>query len=218
MAKLLLPIFLMSCFFSFSQEKAPVLPRFSIRGNVGIPKIVSSNAFRNSFSGVGTADMSVNVKLFSDVFFGIGYSYTYFKTQKYFRDRNINTALQAQNAYVRFGYDYFFKDNAFATFSLNSGLNSNKYTNVFYANDSLSTKYPREFTSVFIEPVVGLYFIVDPNFAIGGHISYNYNLSQFNPALPGMDKTFNYSSISNRWTMSMITFGFGFYYGLARKK
>ncbi len=218
MAKLLLHIFLMSCFFSFSQDKAPTLPRFSIRGNVGIPKIVSSKAFRYSFSGVGTADISINTKLFSDVFFGIGYSYTYFKTQKTFRDRNINTTLQSQNMYVKFGYDYFYRDNAFATFSLNSGLNTNKYTDVIYANDSLKNKFPKEFTSVFIEPVVGLYFIVDPNFAIGGHISYNYNLSQFNPAYSGMDHTFNYGTVSNRWPMSMITFGFGFYYGLARKK
>lgn len=212
----------MSCLVSFSQDKAPVLPKFSIRANVGIPKIASSAQFRNSFTGVITADASVNYKLFSDFFVGLGYSYTYFKCQKYFRDPlrdNINTTLQMQNGYLKIGYDKFFSDNGFATFSLNLGYNVSDYKSVRYKNDSLMGKYPTQFKTAFIEPMIGLYLMVDPNFAIGGHLSYNYNFSQFNPLHPQFNQwgPYGYSTLSNKWNISVVTLGFGFYYGIAGK-
>lgn len=213
---------LMSYLVSFSQDKAPVLPKFSIRANVGIPKIASSAQFRNSFTGVITADASANYKLFSDFFVGLGYSYTYFKCQKYFRDPlrdNINTTLQMQNGYLKIGYDKFFSDNGFATFSLNMGYNVSDYKSVRYKNDSLMGKYPTQFKSAFIEPMIGLYLMVDPNFAIGGHLSYNYNFSQFNPLHPQFNQwgPYGYTNLSNKWNISVVTLGFGFYYGIATK-
>ncbi len=214
-------ILISCCLISIAQEetssKAPELPRFSVRGNVGIPKVISSEAFRNSFSGVVTGDLNVNAKLFSDFFVGIGYGFTYYKPQKHFRDQYINTSMQSQNAFIKLGFDKFFSARGFATVSLNTGYNFNKYEGIKYKNDSLIGKYPTDFNSAFIEPMIGLYFIVDPNFAIGGHLSYNYNFSQFNPAYAGFDKWFDYSRVKNNWNMSMITLGFGFYYGLAKK-
>jgi hypothetical protein len=201
-----------------SQEKsAPELPRFSIRVNVGIPKVVSSKAFRNSFSGVITGDASVNCKLFSDFFVGVGYSYTYYKSQKYFRDKNVNTNMQAQNGYIKLGYDKFFNATSFVTISLNAGYNFNQYKGIAYTSDTLRGRNPTQFTSAFVEPMIGIYKIVDPNFAIGAHLSYNYNFSPFNPSYPVFDKWLNYNNLSNKWNMSMITLGFGFYYGLAKK-
>lgn len=207
----------MSCLISVCQEKAPELPRVSIRANVSIPKVVSSQSFRNSFSGVVGLDANVNYKIASNFFVGLGYSYTYYKPQKVFRDQNVNANMQSQNAYLKIGVDKFFSDNGFATFSLNTGYNFNEYQGLVYKNDTLKGKYPTQFSSSFIEPMIGLYFIVDPNFAIGGHISYNYNFSQFNPAYPSFDKWFDYRNTTNKWNMSMITIGFGFYYGLVRK-
>jgi hypothetical protein len=218
MRQLLLNILLMSSFFSFAQDKAPELPRFSIRGNVGIPKVASSKAFRHSFSGVMTVDVNVDYKIFSNFFVGLGYSYTYYKSQKYFRDRNINTNLQTHNGYLKLGYDHFFSDRGFTTISLNTGYNNNAYQGIVYKHDSLVGKNPTQFNNSFIEPMIGLYFIVDPNFAIGGHLSYYYNFSTFNPTYPGFDKWLTYDKISNRWNTSLITLGFGFYYGLSRDK
>ena len=217
MKHILLYLILTSCLVSFAQEKAPELPRFAIRGNVGIPKVVSSQSFRNSFSGVMTGDMNITYKLVSNCFVGLGYSYTYYKSQKIFRDQNVNANMQSQNGYLKLGFDKFFSDNGFATFSLNAGYNFNKYQGVKYRSDTLIGKYPTKFTSAFAEPVIGLYFIVDPNFAIGGHISYNYNFGQFDPTYPGFKGWFDYTKVKNNWNMSMITLGFGFYYGLVRK-
>jgi hypothetical protein len=212
---------LLSFFYCFSQSENNSipndLPRFAIRGNVAIPKVVSSKTFQHSFSGVMAADLGMTVKLFSEFFVGVGYSYTYYKPQKAFRDQYINTNMQSHNGFIKLGIDHFFKSNGFATFSLNAGVNYNQYQGIRYKHDSLIGKNPTNFYSGFIEPVIGLYFIVDPNFAIGGHLSYNYNFSQFNPAFPGFDKWYDYSKVSNKWNMSMITLGFGFYYGLVRK-
>lgn len=214
---------LLICYLSsFSQDNIPKLPKFLIRANVGIPKVASSKQFRTSFTGVITADASVNYKLFSNFFVGLGYSYTYFKCQKYFRDPlrdNINTNLQVQNGYLKLGYDKFFSDNGFATFSVNMGYSTGEYRSIRYKNDSLIGKYPTSYVTGFIEPMVGLYFIVDPNFAIGGHLSYNYSFTQFNPLSPQFNQwgPSDYTKLSNKWNISMITLGFGFYYGLAKK-
>lgn len=207
---------------SFSQDKADELPKFSIRANVGIPKIASSQQYRTSFTGVITADANVNYKLFSNFFVGIGYSYTYYKCQKYFRDPlrdNINTNLQTHNGYLKLGYDKFFSDKGFATFSVNMGYGMSEYGSVRYKHDSLIGKYPTSYSNAFVEPMIGLYFIVDPNFAIGGHISYNYSFTQFNPLYPQFNQwgPDGYTKLPNKWNMSMITLGFGFYYGLAKK-
>lgn len=212
----------MSCLISFSQDKAPELPKFSIRANVGIPKIASSEQYRHSFSGVITGDVNVNYKLFSNYFVGLGYSYTYFKCQKYFRDPlrdNINTSLQMQSGYLKLGYDHFFSDNGFTTLSVNMGYGESQYSGIRYKKDSLKGKLPTRFQNAFIEPMIGLYFIVEPNFAIGGHLSYNYSFTQFNPIYPQFNEWGppEYNDLSNKWNMSMITLGFGFYYGIAKK-
>lgn len=217
MKKPLLAILLMSCFFIVAQDKAPTLPRVSVRANVGIPKVTSSEALRNSFSGIMSSDASFNYRLFSNFFVGLGYEYTYYKTQKYFRDKNINTTMQAHAGYIKLGYDHFFSETGFATFALNTGFGRNNYTRIVYKSDSLINKYPREFSNTFVEPVIGLYFLVEPNFAIGGHLSYNYSFSKFDPRYPGMDKWFDYEKVSNKNTIGMITFGFGFYYGFNGK-
>jgi len=210
-------LILTTCLFSFAQEKAPELPRFAIRGNVSIPKVVSSQSFRNSFSGVMAGDLNITCKLVSNFFVGVGYAYTYYKPQKAFRDQNVNTNMQSQNGYLKLGFDKFFSDNGFATFSLNAGYNYNEFKGIRYRSDTLIGKYPTKFTSSFVEPMIGLYFIVDPNFAIGGHLSYNYNFGQFDPNYPGFKGWFDYTKVKNNWNMSMITLGFGFYYGLVRK-
>ncbi len=220
MQKLYLYLLLLVCSYAIAQEteKAPEpLPRFSIRVNCGIPNSVSSSAFRNTFSAVVTGEGTVNCRIFSNFFIGVGYSYTYYQAQKYFRDLTVNTNMQSQNGYIKIGYDKFFSEKGFTTVSLNAGYNYNEYKGIVYKADSLIAKTPTQFTSSFVEPQFGVYFIVDPNVAIGGHIGYNYNFTQFKPNVGGMDKWLDYSRVSNKWNMSSIIIGFGFYYGIGKK-
>ncbi len=219
MKYLVFSLLLIHVFILKSQDKMPELPRFSVRVNCGIPKLVSSELLYNTFSGVVLGDASVNCKLFSNVFVGIGYSYSYSKAQKALRDQNINTYMQTHNGYMKVGYDHFFSQNGFTTISLNVGSNLTSFSGIRYYNDSLKGKYPTQFISAFVEPQIGVYFIVDPNVAIGGHIGYNYNLARFDSHYPGTDKWLsNSSSLSNKWNISSITLCFGMYVGLAKKK
>ena len=198
--------------------KVNKLPKFSVRASVGIPKVVSSKALRSSFSAVVSSDIGVNYNLFSSFFVGIGYSHIYFQSQKHFREQFVNTNMQMQNGYLKIGYDHFFSDRGFTTIGLNAGSSSTKYSGIVYKADSLKGKYTTGFSSSYAEPFFGVNFLVEPNFGFGGFISYHYNFSQFNPAYPGFDKWLDYSRISNKWSTSMITVGFGFYYGIGKVK
>ncbi len=216
-------VFLIGCVLSFSSLaqadiKVTELPKLSIRAGIGIPEVASSKALRSSFSGVISSDININYTLFSNFFIGFGYNHIYFKSQKHFREQFINTNMQMHNGYFKIGYDHFFSDRGFTTISLNAGVSSTKYASIIYKADSLIGKYPTGFTSSFAEPRFGVNFLIEPNFGFGGYISYHYNFASFNPAYPGFDKWLDYSKISNKWSMSLITVGFGFYYGIGKVK
>lgn len=209
--------------------KAPNLPRVAMRANLGIPKIISSEKYRNSFSGVFSGELGLSYKLAGNYFFGLAYNYNYFKAQRYFRENvtpRINASMQMHGGCLKLGYDHFFKSNAFTTVSLNMGYQAGKYYGLQYpTRDSVQAPYNTQFGNAYIEPMVGVYFIVDPNFAFGAHLSYSYNLQQFSAEDIGFDKfgfsagssKRSYNALHNKWGMSMVTLGFGFYYGFQRK-
>jgi hypothetical protein len=210
--------FLYACIPLRAQEEQKKLPRFSVRANVGVPKVVSSKAFRTSFLGLYEVNATVNVRLFSNFFIGVGYKNALFKAQSYFQQKNIYTNMQVHNGFMRVGYDRFYAEHSFATFAVNVGYNFNKYTRTSPKYDTLVHPYPTQYTGLFIQPEIGLYFLVEDNFAIGAHIAYNYNFTRFDPDLPYFDKWLDYTNISNRSNTSWITFGFGFYYGFVKKR
>ena len=201
-----------------AQEEQKPLPRFSVRANIGIPKVTSSKAFRTSFLGLYDANASMNVRLFSNFHIGVGYKNALMKAQDYFKQKNIYTKMQVHNGFINIGYDRFYAEHSFATFGINAGYSFNKYTNVVPRADSLIRSTPPQFTTSFIEPSISFNFLVEDNFAIGAHIAYTYSLAKFDPSIPYIDKWLGYQSFSNNWNMSWLSFGFGFYYGLVRKK
>ncbi len=228
--------YLVLCLYAkgvFSQgegpTKGPDLPRVAVRANLGIPKIVSSQKYRNSFSGVFSGEIGLSYKLAGNYFFGVGYNYNYFKAQRYFRENvspRINASMQMHGGFLKLGHDHFFKPNAFTTVSLNMGYQSGKYYGLEYPpRDSIRAPYVTQFGNVYVEPMVGVYFIVDPNFAFGAHLSYSYNTQVFSAEDIGFDKfgfgstpsEKGYNALGNKWGMSMFTLGFGFYYGFQRK-
>ncbi len=224
--------------FGLSQEgetpsvKHDELPRFAVRANLGIPKIISSEKYRNSFSGVFSGEIGVTYKLFGDYIIGIGYNYNYFKAQRYFRENTnpkINASMQMHGGFIKLAHDHFFSPTAFTTVSLNMGYQTGKFYGLQYpTRDTIRQKYNSQFGNAYIEPMIGVYFMVDPNFAFGAHLSYSYNFQQFSAENIGFnkfgfsanppDQKRGYNELHNAWGMSMITLGFGFYYGLVRKR
>lgn len=209
--------------------RGPDLPKVAMRANMGIPKIVSSQKYRNSFSGVFSGELGLSYKLAGNYFFGVGYNYNYFKAQRYFRentDPKINASMQMHGGFLKLGRDHFFRHNAFTTVSVNMGYQAGKYYGLQHPlRDTIRAPYNSQFGNVFVEPMVGVYFIVDPNFAFGAHLSYSYNAQVFSAENIGFNKfgfgstpsEKGYNALGNSWGMSMFTLGFGFYYGFQKK-
>lgn len=210
--------------FAFCKVKAQestsaktVAPRFTMRVNCGIPKITSSQLLRNSFTGVVFAEANLNCRLFSNVFVGAGYSYSYFKTPKSLSDLNVYTNMQMQHGYVKFGYDHYLSSNKFISISLNAGYNYTFYQGVKYATDSVIGKYPTQFSSSFAEPQFTYYILNDDGIALGFHVGYYYNFKQFDIRNSGLDKWLtNANSLTNKWNISSINIGLGIYYGIGK--
>jgi hypothetical protein len=227
---ILLYIFLKSCFFLSAQDKAPELPRFAFRGNIASPNSLSSSKFRHSFSGITAVDASFTIRLFDKFYTGVGFSHVYFKNQDYFRNalginRQLSTSFQTFGGYIKIGRDHFVTDRAFVTTALNCGYALGKYQGVFYQADSLIGKYPTQFTNFYLEPVLGIMFMVEDNFGFGLQVSFNYNFEVFDSNYPnfeyrGFQKTEtkpSYKNLPNKWGIGSLNIGVGFYYGIKRK-
>lgn len=218
MRHIFLIFIILICLQIRAQETQKELPRISIRSDMGIPKVIGSQAFRTSFLGIYEFNFSTNIRIAKNYFVGIGYKDALLRTQDYFKKLNVNTKMQSHNGYIRIGFDRFYAENSFATFSINSGYNFSKYTGTVLKNDTLAHSYPAQFTGAFIEPEIGMYILLDPNFAIGAHISYYYNTTKYDPTLPYLTHWRDFDKLKNNAGMNWLTFGFGFYYGFVRKK
>ena len=112
----------------FSQKEGQENALFTIRGNIGIPRVISSQMFRTSFAGLYEGNLSLNIKLFGNFFVGIGYQNTQFQNNKFLKFQYFNasipynTRLMCHGTFVKLGYDKFFSDKGYASFNLNSGL------------------------------------------------------------------------------------------------
>lgn len=215
---ILIIIFVLALEFSNAQEAQSVsAPRVTTRFNCGIPKVTSSQLFRNSFTGVVFADANVNVKLFSNVFVGVGYTYSFLKTTPALSNMGVFTTMESQQGYLKLGYDHYLSNNQFVSFSLNSGYGISQYKKINYPNDSLIGRVPTQFNSPFIEPQVGFYLLNDDGIALGINLGYNFNLYKYDSRAPVIDKWLtNNDKLSNKWNMSAIKLSLGIYYGFGK--
>ncbi|MGZ3884484.1 MAG: hypothetical protein ACXVPQ_07175 [Bacteroidia bacterium] len=212
-------VLLVFCTPFFSQEERKPLPLVNIRASCTIPKAVSSQAFRISYSGVYDANVSLNFKLGNNFNIGLGYENAFFNDQLYFRQKGLNTRLQEHNGFVRVGIDRMFVERrGFYSFSVSSGYSFNKYTDVVHSQDSLNGKFPNSFATYFVKPEVALNFLVEESFAFGISLSYNYCFNVYDPAYNAFGEYISYKQYRNKANMGWISFGFGFYYGFKKKR
>jgi hypothetical protein len=204
----------------YSQKEVTLLPRFAIRAECNVPKVIGSQAYRISFNGLYDGGIKLTARVKNNFCLGVGYDNALFNTTTLFRDpygRNINTRQQVHNGVFSFVYDKILTEKTFLTLSLNTGGSYNKYTGVVALYDSLYTSVPTEFITGFIRPEMVINFLVEDNFAFGIHLSYNMSLYSFDPKLPRLDKYENYGKYKNKSNVGWISFGFGFYFGFKSK-
>lgn len=211
-------IFLLISLFSFvtfwaQQQKrnAPV----TIRGVVGIPRCVSSEKFRTSFAGLCEANLSVNARLFSNFFVGVGYQNTFFKNAGMFKFAYFNasipynTRLVGTGGFIKIGYDQIF-EKTYVSYSLNTGFMLGRYKNVNGDTSLANRPYiDKAFNAPYVQPEIALNFLADRSVNFSLILSYTtlfYKYDARAPRFNGFEEVINKK---NNYFMSWLNIGFG---------
>lgn len=224
MRKALLLIFLASIGTCFSQQKKQNA-FFTIRGNIGIPKSLSSSMFRTAFNGVYEANLSLNFRLFSNFFAGLGYQNTLFQNNKkvfaYYQVKtpsgaqtgaflSYNTKIMCNAGFVKLGYDAFF-EKGYVTYALNTGFMLANYMNVVPdTNVANLPRRPTNFTAPYVQPEIAVHFLADRSLSFSVMLGYTTLFYKFDPKAPRFNDIQEVVEKHNRYFISWLNIGFGF--------
>lgn len=205
---------------------------FTIRGNIGIPRTISSQMFHTCFNGVYEANLSVNARVTDNFFIGLGYQNTGFQNNKkiftYYQapgkiygSLSYNTRIMAQATFIKLGYDKFFSPTAYMSYGLNGGYMLFNYTNVQL--DTNIANRPYGATSVIVpyaQPEMSVNFTVDEKqqLALSIFLSYTTQFSHFDPKAPRFNHFEEVKNKNNGYFVSWFNIGFGFSVLLNRKQ
>lgn len=228
MRKLSLLLVLLLSMSLLSQNRDKRSAPFTVRYNLGIPKTVSSQKFRTAFNGVLESNLSLNARIFSNFFVGLGYQYSHFQNNKevfaYYRAKDpkgnntgatlsYNTRLVGNAGFIKLGYDQFF-EKGFATFALNSGFCLVNYKNV--VNDTNSKAFAENFPFVgttfnapYLQPEISVSFMADRSLTFSLLLSYTTLFYKFDPKAPRFNGIDQLKDKSNNYFMTWFNIGFG---------
>ena len=183
--------------------------RMTIRATCTVPHPVANKAFKKSLTGIYDANLSLSVRPFSTMHVGLVYKNGLMKTAAN-KIAEVNTALQINSVGGRIGYDHYLSDVVFFAPAINAGRTFGKFTGVACLQPQEVNK---NFSAMYIEPELNLFFIVDPNFAIGVNLSSTYVDHTFDPYDVCFNQFKGYSPEELRGPSVLVNLGFGFYYG-----
>lgn len=214
----------MSPLLLFSQQRDKRSAPFSIRYNIGIQKSLTSKKFRTAFDGVFESNLSINTRLFSTFFIGIGYQYTNFQNNKavfvFYQNKDpngnplgaslpYNTRMIGNAGFIKLGYDHFF-EKGFVTLSLNSGYSIVNYKNV--VNDSSAANLPfrsKTFNAPYLQPEISVSFMADRSLTFSLMLAYTTMFYRFDPSAPRFNAVEEVRNKSNKYFMTWLNIGFG---------
>lgn len=227
MRKTLLILFLLTSFVCLSQKKKQN-PPLTIRGNIGIPKIISSKRFKTAFSSVVEGNISINRRLFDNFFIGVGYDYCSFQNNKKEWSAQVvtpqgsvyyKTNLMGHSGFIKVGYDNFFSDIGYGSFSLNAGYMSMNYTGIFPdSSDANKPFISTRFAAPYVQPEVAVHFLADKLVSFSIFLGYTTVFTKFNAKAPRFNAIGAVVEARNNYVMSWINIGFGFNILIPSKK
>lgn len=200
---------------------------YTIRGNVGIPRSISSQMFRTSFNGVYEINLSVNARLFNNVFVGLGYQNSHHQNNKFLKFQYFNasipynTRIDAHSGFLKIGGDRFFSDDNYMSYSVNTGLMQVNYKNVNEDTTKLNKPFGmQQYMTPFVQPEMSVNFIVDEKrtMSLSIMIAYTTVLTRFDPKAPRLNHFEEINKSRNSYYMSWINIGFGFNVLINRRK
>jgi hypothetical protein len=201
----------------FSQKIDKQNAKFTVRGNIGIPRTISSSMFQTAFSGVAEGNLSFNVRLFNNFFVGLGYQMSYFQNNKFLKFQYFNnsipynTRFTGNGGFVKLGYDQFFSEKGYMSYSINSGVMQYNYSFVNLDTNINNKPYGKLlFLSPYVQPEISANFIVDNTLSFSIMLSYTTVFDKFDPKSPRFNHFNEIRSASNKYYMSWLNIGFGF--------
>jgi hypothetical protein len=217
MRKIITVIFVFFLFLGFSQSNKQKNALFTIRGNVGTPKPLSSQMFRTSFAGVYEANLSFNLRVFENAYVGLGYQNTFFKNNDFLKYTYFNTSipyntkLSCNGIFFKLGYDKFFSDKGYVSYALNSGFVIANYMHVNPDTNAANKPYGvQAFNAPYLQPEISVNFIVDKTLSFSLMMSYATMFYSYDPKAPRFNHFQEIQKSSNKYVMSWINIGFGF--------
>jgi len=217
MKRTLIAFALFLSLFGFCQKEGQENALFTIRGNIGIPRVVGSQTFRTCFAGLYEGNLSLNLRLFGNFFAGIGYQNSQFQNNKFLKFRYFNasipynTRLMVNSPFVKIGYDKFFSDKGYVTFALNSGIMLNNYFNVNADTSNSNRPYVlQDFSAPFVQPEFAVNFQVDKLLSFSLMLNYTTLFYKFDPKAPRFNHFPEVRDTRNRYYMNWFNIGFGF--------
>lgn len=225
MRQLFVLICTLFCLCGFSQKADQRNALFTIRGNIGIPKPISSSMYRKSFTGLYEANLSLNLRLFGNVYIGIGYQNTHMQNNKFLKQQVFNasipynTRLMGHGAFFKLGYDQFFSEKGYVSYSLNSGYMLCNYFNVNADTTANNRPYQGlKFGAPYLQPEISVNLLVEGNMSFSFLLSYTTLLYRFDARAPRFNQFYEIRSASNNYLMTWINFGVGFTVLINQKK
>jgi hypothetical protein len=225
MRQLFVLICTLLCLSGFSQKADQRNALWTIRGNVGIPKAISSKMYRTSFAGLYEANLSVNLRLFDNMYMGIGYQNSHFQNNKFLKQQIFNasipynTRLMGHGFFFKLGYDQFFSEKGYVSYSLNSGYMLCSYLNVNADTTADNRPYQAlKFGAPYFQPELSVNLRVEGNMAFSFLLSYTTLVHRFDARAPRFNQFNEIRSASNKYLISWINFGVGFTILINQKK
>lgn len=182
---------------------------------ITVPHPITNGAFKKSFNGIYDVNASFCFNPIAGLIMGTSFKNGLFSIPSNKIAGLNSTKMQLNDAGIKLGYDYFISDIIFFTMAINAGENWTKFTGVSCTDpDRTSFTY----TSGYIEPEMNVNFLIEESFAIGATVSYTIIAKPFDPDFICLNNFATYYSNDYKGSTGYFNFGFGFYYGLLRKK
>lgn len=193
---------------------------FNPHAAVTIPNPMANRAFRKNLAGVYEVSAGMDILLFKGIFAGAVYQNATLKITgitgaTYFHYQPL---MKINNAGIRVGGRSYVgdKNRMILTGALTLGESWTHYKDIRCKDSTIAVPLTR-YSCPYVQPEIGIYFLVESNFAIGATVSYSFYNKKFDPYEICLDSWKAVGKAGSEGTQ-YLSFGFGFYYSFLKKK
>ncbi len=201
-------------------ETAPAKKQYyllSPRVSVTVPHPMGNKSFKKSFVGIYEVSGCLNLMLYKGFFIGASAKNGLLKiTENKIAD--YNASMSINNVAIKAGNDFYVgeKNKTIYSLALSVGNNWTEYSGIKTKDAKNPPKY-NSFNTYYIEPEMNIFFLIESNFGIGATLSYTIFDAHFDPYDLALNEYAKFDR-NNAVSTQFISFGFGFYYSMVKKK